>query len=371
MSELIRVLHVIGIMNQGGAETMIMNLYRQIDRSKVQFDFVENENEGAFFDEEIRSLGGKIYHCPRFVGKNYIRYKKWWKMFFDEHSEYPIVHGHIGSSAAIYLGEAKFHGIITIAHSHSTYVKSPKQFLYRIISYPTRSVADYFFMCSHKAGLDRYGYRAISKSNKAFLVPNAVDTDLFRYNKESRKEKRIEFGIRDDEYVIGHVGRFVDAKNHSFLIDIFKNVTEILSSAKLLLVGDGELRKSIEEKVISLGLKEKVIFAGNRSDVNEILSTMDTLVFPSKYEGLPVTLVEAQCNGLPCVISDKVPEDSVLIKDLVRICSLDNDPSVWAEAALHGNHLNRESCSEIIKETEFDIKKTSKWLEEFYHEKSK
>lgn len=371
MSKPIRVLQVIGIMNQGGAETMIMNLYRHIDRNKVQFDFVENENDGALFDEEIHLLGGRVFHCPRFSGKNYNKYRIWWKDFFNEHNDYSVVHGHIGSTAAIYLKEAKNQGITTIAHSHSTYIKGLKQYLYRILSYPTRNIADYFFMCSKQAGIDRYGQRAASDSNRAFLLPNAIDTESFRFGISARNEKRKEFGIKENEYVIGHVGRFVDVKNHSFLLNVFKKAVEDDSSAKLLLVGDGELRKSIEEKAIFLGINEKVVFAGNRSDVNKMLSAMDVLVFPSKYEGLPLTLVEAQCNGLSCVISDKVPEDSVLIKELIQIRSLNDSLSVWAETAVHRNCINRSICADKIKETKFNVEKSAKWLEDFYLEKAK
>lgn len=371
MNNPIRVLQVIGIMNQGGAETMIMNLYRNIDRSKVQFDFVENENSGAFFDDEIRNLGGHIYHCPRFRGKNYFEYKKWWKDFFDEHDEYSAVHGHIGSTAAFYLKEAKNHGIMAIAHSHSIYVKGQNHLLYSILSYPTRNIADYFFLCSEQAGIDRFGKQATSNPERAFFVPNGIDTEAFRFNVESRKNKRKEYGIKDDEFVIGHVGRFVDAKNHAFLLDVFKEAILINPSSKLLLVGDGEMHQSIEEKAEYMGLKEKTIFLGNRPDVNDLLSAMDVLVFPSKYEGLPVTLVEAQCNGLPCVISDSIPSDCVLIPELIQVRSLEENPVEWAKTALNCKTVNRIAYADKIKETGFDIKKSAKWLEEFYLEKAK
>ncbi len=371
MNKPIRILQVIGIMNQGGAENMIMNLYRQIDRTNIQFDFVENENDGAMFDEEIRRLGGQIYHCPRFVGKNYLKYRNWWKDFFEKHNEYSVVHGHIGSTAAIYLKEAKKHGITTIAHSHSIYAKGQNNTLYSILSYPTRYIADYLFMCSKQAGTDRYGKQSVSDINRAFLIPNAIDTEKYRFNGITRNNKRKELGINDYEYVIGHVGRFTEAKNHSFLLDVFQNVTEKLSSARLLLVGDGELHQSIEEKATFLGIKDSIIFAGNRSDVNELLSAMDVLVFPSKFEGLPVTLVEAQCSGLPCVISDIVPKDSILIEELIQICSLNDDPSIWSEKALHCYYNRRLACADRIKKAGFDVEKSAKWLEEFYLDKAK
>ena len=371
MNKPIRVLHVIGIMDRGGAETMIMNLYRHIDRDKVQFDFVENENDGAYFDDEIRSLGGQIYHCPRFTGKNYSAYKKWWKHFFDTHNECSVVHGHIGSTAAFYLEEAGKHGIVTIAHSHSAGMKDMKQFFYDILSYPTRNIANYLFMCSRQAGISRYGEQAISDPGRAFLVPNAIDTEVFRYDRDIATEKRHELAISDDVFVIGHVGRFIDAKNHSFLLDIFKEIINVHSSSRLLIVGDGALRHAIEEKIAVLGLEEKVILTGMRSDVNELMMAMDILVFPSLYEGLPVSLVEAQCTGLPCVISDKVPSDSILIPELVKVRSLNDTAAEWAETAINCRCEDRIACADKVKGVGFDIEESAKWLEEFYLEKAR
>ena len=371
MNKPIRVLQVIGIMDRGGAETMIMNLYRHIDRNIVQFDFVENENDGAYFDEEIRSLGGQIYHCPRFTGMNYSAYKRWWKHFFDTHNDYSIVHGHIGSTAAFYLKEAEKHGIVTIAHSHSAGMKDMKQFFYDILSYPTRNIADYLFMCSRQAGISRYGEQAISDPKRALLLPNAIDAEVFRYDRNLAGKKRHELAIDDDVFVVGHVGRFIDAKNHSFLLDIFKEFVSIRSSARLLIVGDGPLRSSIEEKIFALGLEDKVILTGMRSDVNELMMAMDVLVFPSLYEGLPVTLVEAQCNGLPCVISDKVPSDSILVPELVQVHSLNDTAAKWAETALDCKCEDRTCCADKVKAAGFDIEENAKWLEEFYLEKAR
>lgn len=182
MSEPIRVLHVIGIMNRGGAETMIMNLYRNIDRSKVQFDFVENSYESAVFDEEILSLGGRIYRCPHYNGKNHFTYVKWWNDFFKSHpSEYPIVHGHVGSTAAIYLSIAKKYGAYAIAHSHNSGGdRGIKTLLYKALSYNTRNVADYFFACSTPAGIDRFG-KGIVNSSRYSLLNNAIEIGDFSY----------------------------------------------------------------------------------------------------------------------------------------------------------------------------------------------
>lgn len=370
MSEPIRVLQVIGIMDLGGAETMIMNLYRHMDRSKVQFDFVENMNDGAHFDQEIRELGGKIYRCPRFTGKNYFAYRKWWKNFFDTHTEYAFVHGHIGSTAAIYLKEAKNHGIRTIAHSHNTSAKTVRQVFYDVLAYPTRHIADYLFMCSIQAGVDRYGKKAVSDKNRAYFVPNAIDTEHYRFNISIREKTRQELGVSENTLLVGHVGRFAEQKNHLFLLDIFREIAERMLDAKLLLVGDGTLREKIEEEIDNLGLKDKVIMAGNRTDVSSMLMAMDVFVFPSLFEGLPVSLVEAQCSGLPCVISDRVPSDGVLIREQVQVKTL-GDPSAWAEAVINSHCGDRTVSADMIKDAGFDIVTRAKKLEDFYLGKGK
>ena len=194
----IRVLHVIGIMNRGGAETMIMNLYRNIDRDRVQFDFVENTLENGIYENEILSLGGRIFHCPKFNG-NVISYVRWWDTFFDKHKdEYTFVHGHIGSTAAMYLASARKHGIKTIAHSHNAYSKtfSLNQLEYQILSYPTRFIADYCFACSKEAGISRFG-----KKVQFHIVRNAIDTQTFIFNDEIRKNLRKELQISPDTKV--------------------------------------------------------------------------------------------------------------------------------------------------------------------------
>ena len=346
--EPIRVLQVIGIMNRGGAEAMIMNLCRNVDRNRVQFDFVEHSQEAAAFDDEILSLGGKIYRCPRYTGKNHLAYVKWWKAFFDKHAgEYRIVHGHIGSTAI-----------------------NLKSAIYRIISFWTRYIADFFFACSDQAGRDRYGINVVKRKERYQVLNNAIDTQRFAFDLSTRAGIRKVFGYAD-ELVIGHVGRFDAAKNQSFLLDVFSEIVKREPNAKLLLVGDGPLRKQIETKVAALGLSDRVIFTGVRSDVADLMQAMDILVFPSKNEGLPVTLVEAQAAGLPCVISDSIPKDAVITKNLVTTLSLQDSPEKWAEHVLSRKQEARSDHSEEVKAAGFDIRETAKWLEEFYLDKAK
>lgn len=372
MGEPIRVLHVIGIMNRGGAETMIMNLYRNIDRTKVQFDFVENSFEPAAFDEEIRALGGRIYHCPHYNGKNHFQYKKWWNDFFAEHAgEYGIIHGHIGSTAAIYLKIARRFGLFTIAHSHNVRTQlNVREIIYAIYSYPVRFIADQCFACSKAAGISRYGQKIGNDSGRCIVFHNAIDTEQFHFDPSERNAMRTRLRV-NGRIVIGHVGRFSEQKNHGFLLRVFHNIVAKAPNAVLLLVGDGALREKIETYITDHGLRENVILTGIQNDVAPYYQAMDVFLFPSLYEGLPVTLVEAQTSGLPCVISDMVPGESILAPDLVTVQSLEQSAEQWADHVLARLQGERTDHSDVIKLCGYDISETAKWLEGFYFDKCK
>lgn len=367
MSKPIRVLHVIGIMNRGGAETMIMNLYRHIDRSKVQFDFVENSNEPAVFDEEILSLGGRIFRCPHYSGKNHFTYVKWWNDFFKAHPrEYPIVHGHLGSTAAIYLLIAKKYGAYAIAHSHSSGTDhSLHSYLYRMMSYNTRNVADYFFACSEAAGTDRFGRKVISGDHYAVLN-NAIDVNQFSYNSRVREVVRDELGIGQNQLVVSHIGRYTKEKNHEFILKIFSELRKLGIGARLLMIGDGTLRTHIMQMAEQASLSSDVIFTGVRSDVERLMQAMDVFVLPSLYEGLPVTMVEAQAAGLPCIISDKVPPECILTEGLVDVMPLSASPGAWAEKILAKRAIPRTDRRAEIAAHGFDITTEAVKLQEFY-----
>lgn len=362
-SKPIRILHVIGIMNRGGAETMIMNLYRNINKTKVQFDFVENEGYDAAFDQEIRELGGRIYHCPRYRGKNHFAYAKWWNDFFAEHTgEYHIVHGHIGSTAAIYLSIAKKYDCYTIAHSHSA---GSGSIMYRIFAYPTRYVADHFFACSNDAGISRYGRKVGNDEKRCEVLNNAIDTKKFTFNTEIRSRMRNELHFNEDSLIIGHVGRFVDVKNHLFLIDVFEQIHLRNPNSALLLVGDGELRPKIEAAIAGKNLDDSVIMVGIQPNVWDYYQIMDVFVMPSLYEGLPVSMVEAQAAGLPCLISTNVPRETA-ITDLVEFIPLENGAASWADCVQKIVYDPRRNLLNEIVTAGYDISTTSKWLEDFY-----
>lgn len=363
----IRVLHVIGIMNRGGAESMLMNIYRNIDCTKVQFDFVENSFEPAAYDEEITALGGKIYRCPHHVGRNHLQYVHWWKNFFREHrDEYKIIHGHLGSTAAIYLKIAKKYGLFTIAHSHSASKGiGVSGVLYSMMSYPTRNIADQFFACSVQAGISRYGKRIGADSNKCKLLKNAIDINQFTFDQDIRNQYRHKFEV-NEKLVIGHVGRFVDVKNHTYLIDVFSKMHKRDKNAVLYLVGDGPLRPDMENKVRKLGLENSVYFLGVRKDIANLMQMFDVFVLPSLYEGLPVTLIEAQTAALPCVCSTVVTRD-VNITGLCSFIDIKNqDIDEWCSTIRKVANGERKDTSKQITEAGYNIKETSIWLQNYY-----
>ncbi|MGL4607828.1 MAG: glycosyltransferase family 1 protein [Eubacteriaceae bacterium] len=359
--EPIRILQVFGQMNRGGAETMIMNLYRNIDRSKVQFDFIVHTEEKCAYDDEIIALGGKIFRVPRYRGRNHFQYKKVWKKFFKEHLEYKIIHGHIRSTASIYLKIAKEYGLITIIHSHST--SNGGGFTAKIKNQLQKKIeADYYFACSKKAGEWLFGSERTKKENFQ-VICNAIDLEKFAFNEELRNINRKKLGL-EEKFVIGHVGRFDPPKNHAFLIDVFSEIYKENGNARLLLVGDGALREKIKTKVNKLGLAESVIFTGVSPDVNELMMVMDAFVFPSLYEGLPVTIIEAQAAGLYCVISDQISKE-VKITNLVKFLSIKNSEKEWSMEVMKIKTRRVDKRNEIKKEG-YDINFLANLLTEIY-----
>ncbi len=348
---------------------MIMNLYRHIDRNKVQFDFVENSSEPSAFDGEILSLGGNIYRCPHYNGKNHFAYVKWWNTFFREHhGEHPIVHGHLGSTAAIYLSIAKKNGAYCIAHSHNTNtMKTRSDIVYAIFAYPTRFVADHFFACSKKAGISRYGEKIAKDKHRCSILPNAIDVDRFLFDADLRQKMRISLGLNENQLVVGNVSRFSKQKNHAFILSIFEKIHDVLPDAMLLLVGDGELRSQIEEDIANKNLQDNVILTGIKSNAWDYYQAMDVFLMPSFYEGLPVSMVEAQTAGLPCCVSSAIPHE-VAITDLVHFQSLENSAEAWSKAVLQYSKTPRRNMRSDIQKAGYDILVTSKRLENYYTE---
>ncbi len=274
----VRVLMVFRRLFSGGSQHFIMNQYRAIDRTKVQFDFVVHGDEAGIFESEVKDLGGKIYRCPYiYNGVNHISYCKWWKRFYGSHPEYKIVYGHLMSTASIYLYYAKKTGKVTICHSHSS--SNGKGFsavIKDMMQYPIRYIADYKFACSEDAGKWLYGNNIINNRN-FMVIPIGIDLKRFKYSESKRNEIRNALNLKG-RYVIGHIGRFETVKNHTFLIDLFSVLLKQLPDAKLLLVGDGSMRKNIEKKCIRLGIRTNVVFAGSRTNPEEFYQAAWILV---------------------------------------------------------------------------------------------
>lgn len=365
---MLRILQVMGAMVVSGAETMLMNYYRHIDRERVQFDFVVHTAEEQPYDREIMDLGGKIYHTERFRGNNYLSYRRWWRDFFREHPEYTIVHGHIGSSAAIYLHEAKRQGRYAIAHSHNTYAEShvtAKGLMRRVVFYPTRYVADYFFGCSQEAGQERFG-RRVADSERFSIMMNAIDCKRFAFSEEKRAQTRAKYGL-GDAFVVGHVGRFTPQKNHERLVDIFARIHEREPSARLLCVGEGSLRPQIEAKLCALGLEDAAVFAGVQFATEDYYAAMDAFLFPSLFEGLGIVLVEAQANGLMCVTTDMVPSLADIGAGLFRQLHLTDGNETWADAVLACKEReHKREASQVAIESGWEIAVAAPKVQMFY-----
>jgi glycosyltransferase involved in cell wall biosynthesis len=354
-------------MNRGGLETFIMNLYRNIDRSKVQFDFLVHSNKEGAFDQEIMALGGKIFSVPS-RKQGVLKYRKALADFFNTHPEYKIIHSHISSLTNVSpLRVAKKYGVpCRIVHSHNIMQGGSRihRYIHRINQLSLKSYATHYFACSDLAAKWMYP-KELYENHEFKLINNGIETEKFKFNKDVRIQKRKELGVNNN-YVIGHVGRFQTQKNHSFLIDIFKEIYVKNNDCVLLLVGDGELRREIETKVKELGLTENVIFTGVRSDIPELFQAMDVFVFPSFYEGWGIVLVEAQASGLECFTSNKVVPKEVDVADLVEFVDLDKSAQVWADKILNVYSYERNNTTDIIKTGGYDICQVVEDLQKWY-----
>ena len=364
MGNAVRVLHVFGRLDSGGAESRTMDIYRHIDRSKVQFDFAVHTEDECFFSQEVRQLGGRIHAFPRFKGTNYREYKKAWDDFFQNHPEYDIIHGHMTTTAFIYLKRAKKHGLKKrIMHARNANKDTVIKY---VLSRLGKKYATDLFAVSKLAGLSEFGKKAF-KNNQVQIIPNAIEVDKYTFDEHSREHYRNEFQLSNDNKAIIHIGRFHKQKNHEFLIDIFSELRKNHSNYELFLVGDGPLKKEIMDKVKQLSLEEHVWFLGVRDDVPKLLSAMDMLVFPSLYEGLPGVVLEAQASGLPCFISDQITKE-VVLSDNVKQISLNQDKNDWIETIIKCNvEEDRIQQANILKQQGFDIVDVASFYQDLYN----
>ena len=384
MGEAVRVLHVLGNTNLGGAESRIMDLYRHTDRNRVQFDFLVHSGEEGFYEKEIRELGGRIFRVPRFRIYNYFSYRKALKEFFQEHHEFALVQGHMTSTAAIYLPIAKKAGVKkTAAHARSAGVdKGLKGIMTRFLRRNLADKADYLFTCSELAGISVYGEKAV-REGKTIFIPNAIDCAGFTFDPVKREKMREELGLTD-ALIIGHVGRFHYAKNHEYLLRVFAELCQMGTGAggstaetgadqnyHLILLGEGPLMEDTRKLAEELGVADRVHFLGNHKNIADYYQAMDYFVYPSRYEGMPGTIVEAQASGLPCLMSDTICRE-VIATELVETMSIEKEPKVWAEElqrridALMSKQENREKYAAKMAAAGFDVQAQAERMMRFY-----
>lgn len=372
MEQPVHILHVLGNTQLGGAESRIMDLYRHLDREKVQFDFVVHSKEEGYFNEEIRKLGGRIFRVPRFRLVNYFSYQRAWKKLLQEHcdhdgkSEFHMIQGHMTSTASMYLPIAKKCGIpTTIAHARSAGVdKGAKGILTRFLRRNLAKKADYLFTCSQLAGISVFGKRAVKQGRTRF-IPNAIDCRKFAWNPVVREQLRRELHL-EESYVIGHVGRFHYAKNHEYLIRVFAQlVKKNTRNYALVLLGEGSGMDEIRLLARELGVEDRVHFLGNKSNIYDYYQIMDYFVYPSRFEGMPGTIVEAQTAGLPCLMSDTICQE-VIATSLVKTMSIEEKPEVWADYIDQHAGYDRTDYVEVMTQKGFDVHGQAAKLTDFY-----
>ena len=357
---MIRVLHIVGAMYPGGMENFIMNLYEKIDREKFQFDFIVHLQKENDYSEQIKKLGGRVYEVPRLtkdpIGSLTMLYK------IIKKNKYKIVIRHTANAlVAPQLLVAKLAGAKTICNSHNE--TDPQVTIHKIGKVLMKVAADRRLACSENAGKWMYG------SQDFQIIRNAINVDKFVYGEEKAKRIREEFGIHG-KHVYGHIANFIESKNHMFLLEVFQEIAKRDENAVFFCLGEGDLRPQIEERIKDLKLEDKVILTGIRHDAQDFMSCMDVLIFPSFFEGLPLTLIEAQIAALPAVISDTITQNVVITDGLVTMESIKGKPGIWAKKAMdileQGKNKERICQRKAIQDAGYDMDMLVKWYEDYF-----
>lgn len=369
MRKTVRVLVVLDYINSNsGVSSVVMNYYSNIDKAKVQMDFLLYENPDEDILEYLKGNGSNVYALGHPVKMSIGNYQKVIAGFFESHQlRYQIVHVHIPNAAFVVLKYAKKYGVETrIIHSHNSRGADGlvKKFRNYVLNKKGIGYATQYFACSKSAGKYLYGGKHL---DEVIVINNAINLKKYRYDQKSGKKIRKELGI-GDELVLGHVGRFSRQKNHEFLMEIASQLKERDIEFKLVLLGDGELQERIKEQVEMLGLKEQVIFVGVVNNAKEYMDAMDLFILPSLYEGLPCVCIEAQANGLPCLISENITRE-VALSDSVKFLGI-TDAGEWIDAILQMYDIQRlrqkregDGCPDL---NDYDIIAQAKILEERY-----
>lgn len=363
---MIRVLHSVSNMDRAGIETMLMNYYRHIDRDKVQFDFLCNKKKPGAYDDEIEALGGRIFHTPGLNPAKYFMYLKYMKELFRTHPEYKIIEAHNGALGVYSLHGAKLSGVpVRIFHAHGASITKDWKLPIKLVCKAfLPSNMTHHYTCGIAAARCYFGDKIVEASDYEF-IPNAIEIDRFKFNLETRNRIRVEYNL-GDKHVLGHVGRFMAQKNHTFLLDVFANLSAKDDKAVLVLLGDGELMDTVKQKAEALGIGDKVYFIGNVGNANEWYQAFDVFILPSIWEGLPVVGVEAQAADLPCIFSQGVTKEIGFSEDSMFI-GLDESLDKWSDAIIKKfDKSSREDRTELIRNNNYDIKIEAQKLQERY-----
>ncbi len=366
MHKPLRILHAVSLMDRGGIETFLMNVYRNIDRSVIQFDFLDHTQKKGAYDDEIYALGGKIFKLNKLSRRYFVHYQKDLRLFFSNHPEYAIIHSHLNLLSAFTLKGAQAAGLpVRIAHSHSNGFlnKGLQKWIKLYAKTQINRYATERFACSKEAGVWQFG-QTWWDSGAVTVIPNGINCDNFAFSPDIRQKMRKALSIGENTFVVCHAGKFKSVKNHAFLIRVFAAVKQQIPDSVLLLIGDGELQSAIQEEVQQRHLFDSVLFTGSVSNISDYLQAADCFVFPSLYEGLGISLVEAQAAGLPCVVADTISSDAIL-SDACQILSLDDSLETWAAAisTVHTHTGNRTVPDAVSR---YDIRQTAEQLTRFY-----
>lgn len=367
MAEPVRILQVVTQMNRGGMENRLMDIYRNVDRTRVQFDFYVLRQERGQFDAEIEEMGGRIYYNKPLSARRLGEIVRRFEAFFSAHPEYSVCHAHINQWCPLVLEGARRAGVETrIAHARTALSgRSASVLVKNFIRLLAADSPTHRFAVSEKAA--RWLYTdARFERGECEVWPNAIETKKFLFDKETREKTRASLGL-SDEYTVLHVGNLRRVKNHDFLFSVFRAITEREENAVLLLAGTGEREAELRTLAQTLGIARNVRFLGSRSDVPALLSAADVFVFPSFYEGLPGAVLEAQAAGLPCLISDTIAHE-VSLSDAVQRLSIGAEPGVWADAALstRAHARERDAAYRLFCETGYDVESLAVRLTDFY-----
>lgn len=350
-----KAIYIVTSMDAGGAETVFMKYYRALDKSRYQLDFCVSSDAKGFYDDEIRSLGGGIIHTVKKTEAGPVASFRRLSQIAKEGDYCCAVRSSQHSLSCLDLLAMRFGGIPkTVFRSSNTGTVSNgrKEGLLHSAFKPLVKVAATDYAApSTEAGMYMFGPRAV-KSARFHLLHNALNMDLYSFCQQARDKVRMELGISGSAFVVGHIGRFNQQKNHALLLEVFFEITKVKKDAVLLLAGKGETQLSVEKRAKELGIADKVVFAGVRADAERLYSAMDVFVFPSLYEGLPNVIVEAQANGLPCVISDTITKEVIACQNLAQM-PLFARAEQWANKAMA--LARQENTSASLRKAGFDM----------------